>query len=500
MRNVWSTSEELLNIWRNHVAIDRYSGKPLSFRAAATSCATIDPDHCPSHQTIRNWELPRLDAQPRFESGLATLDAAYRADGALEGLVLATPKVFAPRWVWAHNFVPPQADTVSRPHGSQPISRLASRPPGTLKVVGQSQSNKRTGGRRVWAWVRPGPDTEGFVDVYVRWGVFGASIQRRTGDGGVFLTCRVSTPHPAVFVAWRSAPGWVDFGVGPIPKALGVDTIPEVRLMDIAELSQSLRLLFLATWRLVAVGAPAHRLQSKLLGMLLAPGDCIGRRDATVTPETTTCDTWPDPRVGTSYQALREARGITTKYAASIVSNQLPQGQYVSAQQLSDFEAGRRRTRVPYLASMLDRAYGADGFTCREKVNEVEKIAAGRSKITFPYHWVGPVVVTALAPNKNSNETADLDLNWGTWHCPLRVRSGLGITCRKDAPGDGPPLVVEHPTDWDLTAELGFNPEAVDINGDNWDVIPGSERELLERNFPIYKRLFQLAGNPDSDD
>lgn len=496
---MWTDQAELLRVWRNNIATDA-SGRRFTPRTAAVACAKIDSDRAPSRQTIYNWEDPRRDASPRFESGLATLDKAYRAGGALEGLVLATPKVFAPRFIWSHNFVPlttkaPESEVT----GNETSSAVW--PPTTLSVLESEVTGQDKVGGRVWAWLRPGPNGDGIVDVRVRWGVFEASVARRTGDEGLFLTCRVSTPHPAAFIAWRRTPGWCDFGTGPIPRALGVEIISEVDVMTIRELSQSLRHLFRATWRAwAAVETPTASLQKRLLVLLLKTPGVTGRRDATTPPDGLPLDPWPDPNLGSDYAALREARGMTQRYAADLVSSHLAPGQYVSSQQLSDFEEHRRRTRVPYFASMLDRAYGADGFTCRERVNEIDAAGAGRSQVHFPYHWVGPIVITLSSPRGNGHETADMDLRWGSWHSPLRVRSGLGVTCRRDAPGAGEPLVIDHPPDWELTVELGYNPEAVDINGDNWDVVPEGEERLFYQNLPIYRRLFQLAAHPNRDE
>jgi len=485
---MWSNPGELLKMWREQVAVDPSTGKGLSPRSVEERCREINANQAPTHMTIRSWEAweTKKAVPPTFHEGLGVLDAAYQADGALEGLALSTPKTFAPRWVWAHNFNP-RPDPTSPGLPQSPTRTAATQGPRTLPFVADRVARHNPFGERVWAWLRPGPGAGGVIDATVRWGVFEARVQRVTGDGGVFLTCRVSTPHPAAFITYNNSPGWVNFGSGRIPDALGVDTVAEVDVMSFAEASQSLIRLMRTAWGQLAkeggLERPTSRLQGLLMRNLLAPGPADPRRDATSATRVASPDPWAGPFDGPAYKRLREAIGMTRSYVCQLA--------FISERQLEYFEAGNL-TSVEYLASRLDRVYGADGFTCRERVREVQPTDTG-SKVIFPAHWVGPVVLTLRGPGGDA-ETAEVDLRWGSWRSPLLVRNGLGVSCRCDTPG-GDLLFVDHTSEWKLRVEMGYNPDAVDINGDNWDVAPGGGADLIRRNRPIYVRLFQLAAS-----
>lgn len=475
-------------MWREEVAVDPSTGKGLSPRSVEERCREINADLAPTHMTIRNWEAwgTKKAAPPTFHEGLCVLDTAYQAGGALEGLALSTPKVFAPRWVWAHNFNP--RSEPARRRLLEPATRAAAtHGPRTLPYVVDRVARHSPFGEQVWAWLRPGPDAGGVIDATVRWGVFEAGVQRVTGDGGIFLTCRVSTPHPAAFITYNNSPGWVDFGSGRIPDALGVDTLAEVDLMSFAEASQSvIRLMKVAWGQLAKEGGlerPTSPLQGRLLRHLVAPAPVDPRRDASSATRAAPPDPWAGPLDGPAYKRLREAIGMTRSYVCRLA--------LISERQLEHFEAGKP-TSVEYLASRLDRVYGADGFTCRERLREVRPTDTG-SEVAFPAHWVGPVVLTLSGPRGDA-ETAEMDLRWGSWRSPLLVRNGLGVSCRCDTP-EGGTLFVDHSRQWKLHVELGYNPDAVDINGDNWDVAPEGGADLIRRNRPIYVRLFQLAAS-----
>lgn len=491
---------ELLRLWREEVLRDPATGKYPSPRDAEERGRQVLEEMTSagwagwgmggpietmrlSHQTIRNWEAWESSQGRYFTVGLKVLDEAYGADGALEGLALATPKVFPERHVWAHNFNPPEL----RVRSAAGASPAASRPgPRTLPRVA-------TPAGRVWAWARPGPEADGIVDVNVQWGVFEAHVRRVTGDDGLFLTSRVSTPHPAAFLTFNGPPGWVNFGYGRIPDALGVDTLREVHVMSLREGSQSLLRLFQKYWGIAKDHfGPLTAGQQAMLALLDDPSARLGRRDATQAPAPASTDTWTGPYDGAAFQRLREARNMSRSYVHAEAG--------VSGRQLGHFEDGGA-TPDPYLRSRLDVLYGADGYTCRDLVGAeggVRPIETG-SSVTFPGHWVGPVALTFTAPD-GAADIAPVDLRWGSWHSPLLVRSDLGLTCRCDVPGEGVPLIVDHPADWKLRVELGYNPDAVDVNGGNWDVAEGAGDHLFRYHRDTYVRLLRLLGSPDAPD
>ena len=76
----------------------------------------------------------------------------------------------------------------------------------------------------------------------------------------------------------------------------------------------------------------------------------------------------------------------------------------------------------------------------------------------------------------------------------LIVTSGRGVTCRKDSPKGAGRLEIEYPSGWELKTEIGYDPDAVDINGDVWDPKSADAgMRILRDNVPIYKELWEQS-------
>jgi hypothetical protein len=330
----------------------------------------------------------------------------------------------------------------------------------------------------------------------------------------------VSTPHPGAFVYWDDEPGWVNFGRGKLyPDKLGIISHPELRVIDAVELSLAVRRLVSEAKMslfgnsknfdnfLTAVRNYCGRRASQAARELFQPQGNSDVRCATEQPPNWKRDEW-HPFDHTEYLAIRKRLRLSREYVTQIITDLetddlallKPKNRRsgtaltVSVDQLKYFEE-HGGTRVPFMASKLDRVYRTDGHTCREVVDPIHRRTEGdaaKAEVKFPDFWVGPVVVTITSPSTEDRE-GRLNLTWGPWRTPLIVTSGRGVTCRSDTP-KGKPLEIEYPSGWELKVEIGFDPDAIDINGDVWD--PKSVdagMRILKDNVPIYKRLWEQS-------
>ena len=437
---MWNSSGDLLRTWRTHKA-------KMSLRELAAVTYV-------SKTTLSDWENDKV------EPDLHILEQAYATGGTLEDLYIATNKVLPERWEWAHNY--------------------------------QIADNDRVGGP-VWALLRPSLDSPNRIRAKIRWGLFGVTVDEPCTEDGIFITCRVSTPHPAAFIYFYESPGWANFGRGKLPtQELGVVARSELRIIDAVEVSESVRRLvreglrymgrsFL--WMLRNPDSREHR-EVEITKGLLRGGE--GNREVHRATEMS-----PDQKIDewhrfdhTEYLELRRKLKLSRESVVAIVNNQdnaaprsgLAQSNALSAvptltvEQLKYFEESGG-TSVPHLASRIDMAYRLDGHTCREEVHSLlvgEKEGILRATVRFPNHYVGPVVLTITNETETESEGA-LKLLWGPWQTSLIVASDRGVTCRKDKPGDMAPLEIEYPVGWTLKVEIGYNPDAISINNDIWD-------------------------------
>ncbi len=430
-----------------------------------------------SKTTLSDWENNKVDPD------LEILEQVFESGGTLEDLYLATNKLLPPRWEWAHNY--------------------------------QNSNGTKVGGP-VWVLLRPGPDSPNRVRAKIRWGLFGVVVDEQCNEDGIFITCRVSTPHPAAFVYFYDGPGWANFGRGRLPnRELGVVAHPELRIIDAVEVSESVR-------RLVKEGL--RYMGRSFVGMMIY-GDPKENREVALTKGLLKVDnhTTTAHRV-TNHQAerkieqwhqfdhneylqLRQSLRLSREAVVRIINaegvklskadhhiypNQMV-AQVITIDQLKYFEE-TGRTTVSNLSSRLDMVYRLDGFSCREEVSPTSitsDFGKQRAKIEFPIHYVGPVVVTAMAPTDDEVE-GEITLYWGPWKTSIIVQSGIGVTCRKDKPGAGAPLEVEYPLNWIVRASIGYSPDAVSINNDIWDprdIEAGAS--IIERYIPLFTSLWR---------
>lgn len=451
IRGMWSDLPTLLHAWRTNV---------VKMTLMDVERASV-PVHKISRSTLGSWE--KGEAKPDAE-GLAALDGCYRAGGALFGMAraLTTPQALSPRRGWAHNFQPESG--------------------------GQNWSDGP-----VWAWVRPGPEAPDQIAAALWWGVLGVKIIKECGPNGVMVSCPVSRPHPAVFCRMPVA-GWVDFGRGRIPAALGIPVYP------------ALEHLFLFGKREAAVWVFSNALQTLLgsenLGKRLSAfagvredvvelamekrPEPVNSRDLTGEMSQTGLDP-AAPFTGEEYRRLRLARGMSQKAAALAATNLLPDNP-VDEDRLGRMENGSV-PQAEMIRPRLDMVYGAGGHTCWEPVHPVSRIP-GEWEVRFPGFWVGPVTITVTKKQTSGNPVGVMTLAWGNWQTKADVRSGTAMTLRQDTP-NSPPLRITCDPGWVLTAGVGYSAEAVDINT-GWMIPDNRARaEFFEQQKETYLKLFE---------
>lgn len=463
---MWEGIPELLQTWRIDVA--HLSLRQTSERAQQIAKKSGDNEVSFGHTKIAHWETKQVRPNHIPDYGLRILDATYSADGALVGIAraLSTPRALKPRWQWVHTFLN-YSDTY-------------------VQAANHSQH-----GGPVWAWLRPGNEMAGWIDADVRWGIFRVKVSRHCGPGGLFLTSPVSTDHPAAFINWNYAPGWVDFGHGQIPPSLGVDIVSALELLTVVETAGAFKKLwhhYLDTLigplsrREAALREVPRFLSAKpgLLRDLLNKDSTAGNLLDLVGNEP------PDKKdkehlfTPEEFRRLREHRSLSRSEVSRAVSS-LSANLDVSEDQIAHLEEGRNVT-VELLVSCLDMIYGAGGHSFRQTV-PVQIQGHRNASVSFPPHWVGPVSLRFSARNKDVT-TGIAELHWKEWMTTFTIRSDVSVTFRKDAP-DSTPLVIQIPMGWEVTAEIGYNELAIDIN-DNWtfEDRPEFRKSLLDRLVP----------------
>jgi transcriptional regulator with XRE-family HTH domain len=381
----------VLRTWRQHVAA-------LSQEAAAARVGV-------SKGALSMWESGKRRPS---HTGLGALDTCYGAGGALVDVALAlgTPRGLPARHTWAHN--PPGP---SRPH---------------------------------WAWIRASPGSRR-IRAHLRWAAFAFDCSEPCDDRGVVVAIPVSMPNPAAWVH-LAEPGWVDFGRGEIPAALGIPVLDALGGAYVAGGGHS------------AAGLVARPLVERFLGDLQFATDVLrffGDRPDLVREvfssgggggKVTLAKGQPRqaheaarPFTGGQLRALREARGLSQADVAVLVTALLPD-RPVHDDQIRGVEQGRT-PRARFLASRLDTVYRADGRTCREVVDVV---------------WL------AFQAGERPSE-GRVRLEWGPNVKDMVVSGPATVTCRRAQHDDGP-LSVVCPAGWKVTGGMGQDPDARDVN------------------------------------
>lgn len=463
---MWDGVPDLLHSWR--VDVGQLSLRQVGFRGQQIAQEQDLNKVSFGHTKIAHWETKGVRINHVPDYGLKVLDATYKADGALIGIAraLSTPQALGPRWQWVHTF---------------------QSPPDKAQLMALFQHDGP-----VWAWIRPGPKEPNWIDVNVRWGIFRVKISQACSPDGLFLTCPVSTNHPALFLNWNNSPGWVDFGHGQIPsKELNVSTLSVVDVFSMANTTKAINNLWnhyfgnsksslspiAALGELRKLFLPKSGLLQDLFnrdGNPKTPRNLVGLE----LPENTDKEHIFNP---SEFRALRQYRSLSRQEVARAV-NSLSKTFSITQDQIAHLEEGRKTTSQ-FLVSALDMVYRAGGYTFRQFVYAQPK-GDQKAIINFPPHWIGPVCLSFT--NKfDPTATGIVGLHWGEWKTSFTLSSNTNVIFRKDSI-ESPSLVVLFQPGWQVEAKIGYCQDAIDINR-NWtfEDTPEVRRSLLKRLIPV---------------
>lgn len=340
----------------------------------------------------------------------------------------------------------------------------------------------------VWAWLRPASGSQVRGYAYSR--PLAQYVDEVTGPDGIFLTAPYWDPRLPLHVI-LAEPGWVDFGRGWPPDWLDVprkqsadlrDLVvvnPRERLVDFlrAELRRRNRGDLAALWPLLRSSIdPAvwDRLEAALQ-----------RRERKPRPPQS-----PQER-RSLHRQLRHVRGMSQADAATAATRILASDgdlgpRLVTQDQIRNYEAGRT-SRVRYLPALLDRAYRVFGWSCYEPV-PVRRRASGLFEARFPGFWTGPVTLSA-EPATPFPQAGTITFSWRLNKLIRDLPAGPAAFsfCRTSG---NPPLRVQVPPGWAVTAHAGQNPDALDANAD-WEPVDNAAGQEI---FDIFNEL--LSGGP----
>jgi hypothetical protein len=425
----------LLRAWRAEVA--RLSQATVARRLGVSEAA------------VSMWENGRRRVD---FAHLVALDGCVGAGGALVDMALAlgTPRGLPAGDRWAHN---PQGPSGPR-----------------------------------WAWVRPQAGALR-VDALLLWGAFAFDCSADCDDRGVIVTSPVSMPNPPAWVHLRE-PGWVDFGRGEVPMALGIPTFTALSAARLARGGHSPAGLVAPEVVERFTRDPAFAravlrffgtrpdLVRDVFSVAEAPRSIV---DLTAEPAE------PAPRGGPPraprLRTLREARGLSRADAARLATELLPYDP-ISDDQVGVVERGG----IPmprHVLCRLDCVYRAGGRCGVERV----EASGERSPFAFefPRYWIGPVWFTVGSPADDARGHAVIQQ--GIASKRLYLRAGTTVTCRRPTE-DAPPFVVSCPERWTVTGGMGMHPGARDVNWGWHNVDDSSTRG----DAPVHEVLLGLFG------
>lgn len=443
----------LLARWRREVA-------HLPAEAVASSLGV-------AASALSNWETGK-----RRPSGtvIRMLDERYGAGGTLADLAwaLTTPRALEPMRTWWHNFVP--------------------------------------GGGPVWAWIRPA-GSEASCNARIRWGPLGVAVRQAWDERGLVVTLPISVSTPPAVVE-LGRPGWVDFGRGPVPGALG---------LPLVDAAPRLQVFYPADHSLHLVANSFRHLSSQPIGLLLARhpllAESLGRLTGTDAgglerPDADAPDhlalSRPE-RPGTVTPAnsgfrrnrlrrLREARGLSQAEAAAASTALLPAAP-VTDDQVGLLEAGGS-PRPALLEARLDVVYGARGTVTSHQL--LARLGPRGHEVEIPPWWDGPIWVRFTCASREMHTR--VSLHRPPWLRQLDVENGTTVAFRH-TPGNPDPLGICVPSRWHPLVGLGAVAEARGVD-DGWQPESLAARtRILRRYLPLYLQVLglhpgQLLGRP----
>ena len=402
-------------------------------------------------------------------SDVAILEQLASTQGAVYDIAIAlgSPTAIPPRRRWRHNFQPPRGP--------------------------------------IWVWIRPTSGTT-HLAVRIHWGPLRLAINFDSLDAdGVFVSSPYSVTTPALHVE-LDEPGWVDFGRGVVPDALGVPVLSGMSEVGLREHVR--RFVREFTEEQIQKSFGGKRLWVGRLNRFLGvrPELVHQLRQVANDPsepgpispwEFDDDEAWRPPD-RSALTALREARILTIREVAEIARSLDPEvpdtHSWVSALETRRF--GKKQVaRLP----ILDVIYGADGRLCgpaleQTLASEAGIVSAERTRFTipFPRYFAGDVwfTITPLEPGSN-----DVIVVSAPWKKLIKVRETTTYSFRR-AESDGADVEVFVPMTCRITYGVGWNPKAVDINLDWVPIDPAAKNRL----FTEFREVWLIVFGKTEDD
>jgi DNA-binding XRE family transcriptional regulator len=425
-------------------------------------------------KTVSNWET---GSRRIPVDALAQLDAAYDAGGCLVDLARAVGKAEAsaapggmpflgPRRSWSHVFDAPASP--------------------------------------IWIWVRP-DDHAGGLGGRVVSGPLGVRLPDGIGPGGMFLTL-ASWHSTWPFHVLLDRPGWVEYGRG-VPPAWLAELASSATYLSLAEFVHAPDRqveFFVRMVRERDQGDPAT-LADRLRDLAgpanwdpaanswLAATASRGARAEHAAIEALPPTTADERRV--AHRRLRTALGFSRAEAAAAVTTLLgPGARPVTEDQIYHYEDGRS-SRIRHLPALLDRVYGADGWTCLEPV-PVRRTGPDQLTVDFPAFWVGPVQVTA-EPVGQAAAAGTITLAMGHWENRggLRLEPSREQSFRFCRHPDAPPVRLSVPSGWTIRVQMGHDPHAV-VASNDWSPAEAHSDEVFDLSM---ESLLRTVGRTRAD-
>jgi len=357
---------------------------------------------------------------------LRQIDDCAGAGGALEDLAraISTPKIFRASRSWAHNF--------------------------------QGQS------RPVWIWIRF-PDTTEKREAQLRCGNISAQVEIPAGESGIFVTSEYSAPNPPI-LAELSQPGWVNFGRGDIPSALGVKVVRGFEIMR--KTSRLLKFMEVIAKSTISDGELKDNAAS-FVGLSRGP-DQLSLDSETDGVAIVSDYEWPShvrfsQHERCDFRNLRLSELLSVEQVARLATRMDP-SLPLRESTLIRFEQGVRVKEWRSIQQRLDVIYAADGRAANVLVQRESGSADLNYK--FPDFWIGPVWVSFAIPLGSKGSV--VQLKWGGWQRMLTVDEDVTVSFRKSQDGsENFPLGVVVPLDWLVQCGTGRLDGSVDLN-DGW--------------------------------
>lgn len=340
--------------------------------------------------------------------------------------------------------------------------------------------------RASWIWVRPAASGIS-LRMQAEWGVAYVDLVTPPGAGGALFWVPLAMPELPLLVR-LSAPGWVDFGQGPLPdRVLDVPVIdcrPHLRRVSYAShvLGEVARRAAVHQHPGQARNRWGNSAASHLHRALLALGATDQRAN------------WVEPLSGSvrplpvtgraAFARLRQARRLSLEGTATLLRRDL--GFAVGAETIRRFESNDDWTpRSTHLAAALDQGLGAAGRLAVEAVP-----TSGRDRVRLPPFWRGPVWVE-LHPG---SAPTPVRLDWGGWRKDVLVSGACVLSSHCTNPVAELRIVAPASVTW--RAGIGRRAEARPIDRNWWPAGDAAARLVASRTLDRLAAVLPASRRP----